>query len=112
MKSPFVGTWLCQFYTWDNDTIAPVPHFPLTIKQDKEGSLDGTYPLENHADAVMWGPLTNDGRVWVGTFKGILEGTFVFVLSDDSNSFHGAWVLDKREGPPQPWWGYKKGKKT
>jgi hypothetical protein len=104
-KSHFVGTWTCQFYTWDTDTIAPVPPFPLTITQDSEDALDGTYPLPHHADAVMYGPLTNEGRVWAGTFKGILEGTFLFILSDDKKTFYGAWVLGDQEGPPQPWWG-------
>ena len=106
MSSPFVGRWLCQFYTWDDNSIAPSPPFPLTITQETKDTLDGTYPLPGH-DAKMWGHVYHDGRTWVGTFRGLLQGTFVFILSADNKAFHGAWVLDESEGPPQPWWGYR-----
>jgi hypothetical protein len=110
MSSKFVGTWMCQFYTWDSDSIVPTPPFPLTIEQKSKAVLRGSYPIREHPehpDATLEGPLTNDGSVWAGTFKGKLEGTFVFVLGKDGHDFHGAWVLDGREGPPQPWWGYR-----
>ena len=107
MKSPFVGKWLCQFYTWDDNSIGPTPPFPMTVTQESAETLDGTYPLPGH-DAKMHGHLSHDGRLWVGTFIGKLQGTFLFIISENNrNVFHGAWVLGDKEGPPQPWWGYR-----
>lgn len=105
-SSDFVGTWICQYYDWKENQILPPPKFPLTITQETEDTLDGTYPLPGH-DAKMWGYLSHGGRLWAGSFRGILQGTFVFILDDDKQSFHGAWVLDEAEGPPQPWWGVR-----
>jgi hypothetical protein len=102
--SGFVGTWICQYYDWTENQILPPPKFPLTITQETEETLDGTYPLPGH-DAKMWGYLSHGGRLWAGTYKGIQQGTFVFILDDNGQSFHGAWVDDEAEGPPQPWWG-------
>jgi hypothetical protein len=106
-SSSFVGTWTSEFYNWQENKILPPGKFPLTITQESPETLDGSFPLEGHHDAKLWGHLSHGGRLWCGTFKGILEGTFVFILDDDEKSFHGAWVLDEREGPPQPWWGVK-----
>lgn len=111
MASKFVGKWMCQFYDWEHDLIVPTPPFPLTIEQVSETVLKGSYPIREHPEhppATLEGPLTNKGKAWAGYFKGILEGTFLFVIGDDGESFHGAWVLDKREGPPQPWWGCRR----
>lgn len=105
-KSDFVGTWICQYYDWPENQILPPPKFPLTIMQETPDTLDGSYPLPGH-DAKMWGYISHEGRLWAGTFKGLLVGTFVFILDDNKQSFHGAWVLDAAEGPPQPWWGVR-----
>ena len=104
--SDFVGTWICQYYDWTKNEILPPPSFPLTITQETVETLDGTYPLPGH-DAKMWGYLSLEGKLWAGTFKGIQEGTFVFILDNSKQSFHGAWVDDDADGPPQPWWGVR-----
>lgn len=103
-NSDFVGTWICQYYDWTKNQILPPPSFPLTITQETAETLDGTYPLPG-PDAKMWGYLSHEGRLWAGSYKGIQEGTFVFIMDNSKQSFHGAWVDDEADGPPQPWWG-------
>lgn len=102
----FVGTWTSEFYDWKRNEILPPGRFPLIVTQESPETLDGSFPLPGH-DAKLWGHLSHEGRLWCGTFRGILQGTFVFILDQDEQSFHGAWVLDDAEGPPQPWWGVR-----
>jgi hypothetical protein len=103
----FVGTWMCNFYRWSVDEIQPPGSpFPLTFEHESAYTLTGFFPTPDRSkNAILKGTLSNNGRVWTGTFEGLEEGTIVFVLSEGGDAFYGAWVSDKKEGPPQPWWG-------
>jgi hypothetical protein len=108
----FVGTWMCQFYRWSAREIQPPgPPFPLTFEHapgehEFGNTLSGFFPTpQREKNAILKGTLSHERRVWTGTFEGLESGTVVFVLAEDGKSFHGAWVSDKKEGPPQPWWG-------
>jgi len=106
MNAGFVGTWLCQYYDAGLGVVVPTPPFPMTITQECAHILNGSYPIPG-GQATLRGNLTNDGRVWSGTFKGLIGGTFAFVLSEKQDSFHGAWIQGGMGGPPQPEWGYR-----
>jgi len=103
----FVGTWMCKFYRWSASEIQPPgPPFPLTFEHESGNTLNGFFPTpEREKNAILTGTLSHNRRVWTGTFEGLESGTMVFVLSEDGQTFYGAWVPDKKEGPPQPWWG-------
>ena len=108
----FIGTWMCKFYRWSaNEIQPPGPHFPLTFElgpgeQGSGNALGGFFPTPDRSkNAILAGTLSNNGRVWTGTFDGLESGTMTFVLSEGGDTFYGAWVSGDQDGPPQPWWG-------
>lgn len=112
--SPFVGTWLCRYYNaLDNpftgpDAIFPPGPFPMTMTQDENGIVSGSFPNPPSPNpAFMLGKLSNDGRVWRGVYSGITTGRIVFLMSDDEQHLHGAWTPGDQDGPPQPWYGVR-----
>ena len=83
--------------------------------------LEGYYPNPPGIGfAGLYGNVSNGGKVWNGVFfpapepPGLVSGQFLFVLSDDGQSFYGSWTARDAEGvypggAPQPWWGRRFG---
>lgn len=103
----FIGTWSTQRYRSDQpDVLEPIE---LTIAADANpGDLDGAYARPG-PDARLFGSVDATGRVWYATIdeQGStgLGGFARFVLSDDGQRLHGAWVSTATGHDPQPWFG-------
>ena len=105
--SGFVGVWLCQSYSRDN-LMAPPPRVLVTISQESSQILNAHYPdPPSPRGGTMQGSLSNDGRVWRGTYSGTTSGRILFVLSEGKNTMYGAWTPNDADGPPRPWYGVR-----
>lgn len=103
----FIGTWSTQRYR--SDQPEALESIELSITADAEPEhLDGAYARPG-PDARLFGSIDTTGRVWYAVVDEHgstgLTGYVRFVLSDDGQRLHGAWVSTATGSDPQPWFG-------